>query len=381
MMTNFEIPFSVPNISDDDIDAVTKVLRSGWITTGPECGRLENGLQDYLGIPHVVAVSSCTAALEIAAAALLLPAGASVGVPTWTFASTALAVMRSGARPVLLDVDSESLNLSPGSLEAAANEGLAAVVGVHFGGVPLPKRVHELCSHFGLPLIEDAAHALGASDHRGLVAGRGTAGAAFSFYATKNLTCAEGGALATDNAELARFARCYRLHGLDNDAWRRYSPEGHPQYELLTGGIKANLPDVLAALAMSQLLRFEEMQRARDRIVAHYREQLSTIPGISVIPPECAMGAANHLLVIKVAAGIDRDGVASALHAKGIGTSVHFRPLHQFPFFQAHTAPGPGGVPIAESLSRRVLSLPLYPTLELDKVDRVCAELRRAVSG
>ena len=199
-----EVLFAAPGITEGDVEAVVSALRSGWITTGTECEKLEAELAAYLDVPHVVSGSSCTAALEIALAFLDLPPGARVGVPTWTFASSALAAVHNGARPVLLDVDPETLNLSQSALERAIDERrLDAVVGVHFAGVPLPQQVHELCHATGIPLVEDAAHALGATDHRGSVAGQGTAGACYSFYATKNLTSAEGGALATDDTALA----------------------------------------------------------------------------------------------------------------------------------------------------------------------------------
>ena len=182
------VAFSAPDIDDSDVEAVVQTLRSGWITTGSEANTLEAELATYLGVPHVLAVSSCTAALEIALAALHLSPGARVGVPTWTFASSALAAVHNGAVPVLLDVDPATLNLSPTSLSRALDDGLDAVVGVHFGGQPLEPTIHEACAAAGTPLVEDAAHALGTSDHRGMVAGQRTAGACFSFYANKNLT-------------------------------------------------------------------------------------------------------------------------------------------------------------------------------------------------
>ena len=223
------VPFAVPDLDADDVAAVARVLESGWLTTGAECLGLEADLGAYLGADHVVAMSSCTAALDTAVAYLDLPPGSRIGVPTWTFVSSALCAVHLGHRPVLLDVDADTLNLSVESLDAALRDpapdgGLDAVVGVHFGGVALSPAIHERCAEAGVPLIEDAAHALGTRDHRGLVAGRGSAGACLSFYATKNLTSAEGGALVTDDADLADFARSYRLHGLSRDAWARYHP-------------------------------------------------------------------------------------------------------------------------------------------------------------
>lgn len=382
-MTDGAIGFSLPDITEAEIDAVGRVLRSDWITTGAECVGLEEDLRAYLGVEHVVAVSSCTAALEIAVAHLDLPRGARIGVPTWTFVSTALAAFHRGLRPVPLDVDPDTFNLSEQALKRALHEdgGLAAVIGVHFGGVALPAAVHDLCAEAGVPLIEDAAHALGTRDRRGLVAGQGTAGCCFSFYATKNLTSAEGGALATDDEELAAFAQSFRLHGLSRDAWARYHP-GAPTtgYDILGDGLKANLPDVLAAIARSQLRRFDEMQARRRALVDRYRDGLAGLPGVQPVPRHADPGSADHLMMVLLPADADRAAVQAELSAAGIGTSVHFRPLHDFDWFrQQGLTPGPGGVPVAEAHRLRALSLPLHTRLADDDVDRVCDVLAGAL--
>jgi dTDP-4-amino-4,6-dideoxygalactose transaminase len=379
--TGAPIPFSTPDVDETDIAAVTRVLRSGWLTTGDETLALEAELALRLGVPHVVAVSSCTAALELALRALDLSAGARVGVPTWTFVATALPAVHLGFTPVLLDVDPHTLNLSPASLDAALRGGLDAVVPVHFGGVPVNRAVHELCAAAEVPVIEDAAHALGASDHRGPIAGGGNVGACFSFYATKNLTSGEGGALATDRDEIAERARSLRLHGLSRDAWARYRPDGPADYDLVDPGIKANLPDLLAALARSQLARFDVLQARRRELVERYRDGLACIPGLRTVPAELAPDGADHLMVVLLPAGSDRDAVRASLTAAGIATSVHFRPLHRFAWFAEHAVVGAGGLSVAESLADRALSLPLYPGLRGDDVDRVVAALAAALGS
>lgn len=376
-----EVLFAAPGITEGDVEAVVSALRSGWITTGTECEKLEAELSAYLDVPHVVSVSSCTAALEIALAFLDLPPGARVGVPTWTFASSALAAVHNGARPVLLDVDPETLNLSQAALERAIDERrLDAVVGVHFAGVPLPQQVHELCHARGIPLVEDAAHALGATDHRGSVAGQGTAGACYSFYATKNLTSAEGGALATDDTDLAAFARSYRLHGLSKDAWARYLPGGRAGYDVVEPGIKANLPDVLAALARSQLRRFDELQRQRRVLVERYRSNLTEVAGLRLVPGELDPRSADHLMVVILPEGSDRAMIADRMQAAGVGTSVHFQPLHTFTWFEKHAEVGAGGTPVADATMHRALSLPLHSQIEPADVDRVCEALACALA-
>lgn len=373
------IPFAAPDISEEDIKAVVAVLERRWVTTGEECFEFERELAAYLDVAHVVAMSSCTAALETALAYLRLPAGSRVGVPTWTFASSALAAHRHGLVPVLLDVDPSTLNVSPEAVDAAGT--LDALVVVHFGGVPVACDVHALAAARGLAVVEDAAHALGARDGRGIVAGRGSTAAAFSFYATKNLTSAEGGALATDDEELARFARVFRQHGMSNDAWARYRPGSAPRYDVVVPGIKANFPDVLAALARSQLRRFASLQSLRRRLVTRYREHIESIPDVTMVPTEPHSGSADHLVVVRLAAHLDREQVLGALQRAGIGVSVHFVPLHHMTWFRENAVLSAGGFPGADAVADSVLSLPLHTRLRVEDVDRVCESLGDAVRG
>lgn len=366
--------FAAPDIAEDDIAAVTRVLRSGWLTTGAECAALEVELADHLGAAHVVAVSSCTAALEISLAQLRLPPGSRVGVPAWTFVSTALAAVHNNLVPVLLDVEPDSLNLSPAALGAALDERLDAVVPVHFGGVAVDGAVHDLCASAGVPVVEDAAHALGTRDRRGLVGSRGSGTACFSFYATKNLSSGEGGAIATDDPELATFARTYRLHGMSADALARYRPGGSTGYDLVEPGIKANLPDLLAALARSQLARFDTMQARRRALVDRYRANLADTD-LRFVPAEHDPGGADHLVVVVLPEDSDREAVVSGLKDAGVHPSVHFRPLHHFAWFGANAAVGPGGLSVCDSLAPRALSLPLHVGLDDAAVDRVCDAL------
>lgn len=375
------IDFAIPDVSDDDVRAVERVLRSGWITTGQECLLLEQELAGYLEGPHVVTMASCTAALETTFAFLDLPVGARVGVPTWTFVASALAPMRTGATPVLLDIDPETLNISAGAVEAALEEGLDALVVVHFGGIPVDKVIHDLCRAAAVPIVEDAAHAFGARDFRGPLAGRGSTSACFSFYATKNLTSGEGGALATSDERLADFARSYRLHGLSRDAWARYVPGNRPPYELISAGIKANLSDVLAALARSQLIRFPDSQVRRRELVKRYRANLGVINGLRCVPRHLSEDGADHLMIVLLPEGVRRADIVQRLADKSIGSSVHFQPLHHFKWLHARSLIGATGTAVADSLAPRALSLPMHLGLTLDDVDRVCTELAASISG
>ncbi|MEZ5138949.1 MAG: DegT/DnrJ/EryC1/StrS aminotransferase family protein [Acidimicrobiales bacterium] len=372
------IPFSPPSITDDDVAAVTEVLRSRWLSTGSVGHDLEAQLAERTGAPHVVAVASCTAALEICVRSLRLEPGTRVGVPTWTFVASANAISSVGAVPVLLDVEPDTLNVSAASVAAAIDAGIEALMVVHFAGAGVSAEVHDLAASAGIPVIEDAAHALGTVDHRGQVSGAGTVGACFSFYATKNLTSAEGGAIATHDPDLARFARSQRLHGLSTDAWDRYRIGGAPDYDVVEPGLKANLPDVLAALARSQLERFDQMQAHRRLVVERYRQRLAKLDVVALLRPD--PGSADHLFVVLLPEGRARHEVVRALADEGIGTGVHFRPLHRFTWFDDHGEIGPSGVGTAERLAERALSLPLHAELSLDDVDRVVASLADVVS-
>lgn len=374
------IPFARPHIDDTDVEAVRRVLTSGWITTGSECLALEEELRSATGAAHAVAVASCTAALELAFRSLRLPPGARVGVPTWTFVASATAPASTGAVPVLLDVDPTTLNLAPEAVDAAIDD-LDALVVVHFGGVPVERAVLDRAASAGVPVVEDAAHALGATDHRGPVAGRGTVGACMSFYATKNITSSEGGALLTDDPARAAFARRQRLHGLSVDAWARYHPGSSPRYDLAEPGLKANLPDLLAGLARSQLARFDQLQAVRRRLVSAYREVLADIPDLDLVPPSPNARSADHLVVVLLPSGTDRATVMDRMTGEGIGTSIHFEPLHRMSWFCAHAEIGPTGVGRAEEVADRALSLPLHANLDVDDVERVGAALRRALAG
>ena len=372
--------FAEPDITEAEVQAVTDVLRGGWLTTGDECLGLEEDLRELVGAGHVVAMASCTAALETTAAWLGMRAGRRVAVPTWTFVSSALAFTHAGARPVLVDIDADTLNMSVPSVEAALESGVDAVVVVHYGGVPVDEAIYDRCRDAGVPVVEDAAHALGARDGRGPIAGHGTVGACYSFYATKNLTSGEGGALATDDGELAEFARSYRQHGLSRDAWARYMPGSAASYDLITPGIKANLPDLLAALGRSQLARFDNMQARRREIVRQYRAQLDGLAGLRFVPGELAENGADHLAVVLLPEGTARDEVVAQLDRDGIGTSVHFRPLGSFRWFQDHADIVRGGTPVADRLESRALSLPLHSRLTDADVERVSGALCRVLA-
>jgi dTDP-4-amino-4,6-dideoxygalactose transaminase len=376
------VKFSEPDIREAEESAVARVLRSGWITTGEEAATFEAELSRYLGGPHVATVSSCTVALEAVLASLHLPRGSVVAVPTWTFVATGLVPARLNLRPALLDIDASTLNLSPESLRRLIESDAPprAVIPVHFAGVPISDEIYELCARHGLPIVGDAAHAFGTEDSVGRIAGRRSIADCFSFYATKNLTCAEGGAIATFDSELFEFVGHYRLHGLDRDAWKRYHVRSSDQYALRFPGTKGNLPDVLAAIGRVQLSRFDKMQERRRELVHTYLAEFSTIQGASPLPSMGATGSAHHLFVIVLGRRVDRDLVRTRLSSMGVGTSVHFTPLHEHEWFAQNSLLPTTGLPVASELSRRVMSLPLHPRMTRRDASHVCNALRIALS-
>ncbi|MCB1031269.1 MAG: DegT/DnrJ/EryC1/StrS family aminotransferase, partial [Acidimicrobiales bacterium] len=321
-LSESSIAFAIPEVTSEDVAAVTAVLRSGWLTTGTEALAFESELSTYLGGSDVIAVSSCTTALEIALAHLRLPQGSRVGVPAWTFASTGLAAVRNGLHPVLIDVEPDTLNLSAQALDVEAPN-LQAVIPVHFAGTAVSVEVHETAANHGLHVIEDAAHALGTTDHRGKIGSPGTSHTCFSFYATKNLSSGEGGAIATTDPDLAKFARTYRLHGMDADAWARYRPGAKAGYDITEPGIKANFPDLLATLGRSQLKRFDHMQAKRRAIVERYRANLTEAQrnlGLGFVPGEMDSNSADHLMIVVLPERTKRDDVVAHMSANNIGT-------------------------------------------------------------
>ncbi|MEU0106827.1 DegT/DnrJ/EryC1/StrS family aminotransferase [Streptomyces sp. NPDC006251] len=376
-----KVPFAVTWISPEARRAAQDVLASGWVTTGHETELFESDFAAYVEAEHAIAVSSCTAALELALRALRLPPGATVLVPAVTFCGAAHAVLHAGLRPVLVDIDPRTATPTPATVaEAVRSCGRPqAMMVLHYAGAPAP--VAALAEAARLPLarvVEDAAHALGTSVGD-LPVGSLSRATCFSFYATKNLPIGEGGMVTTDDAELAAGIRRARLHGMSADAWRRMLPGGRWRYTVEEAGLKANMTDVQAAIGRAQLRHFEEWQRRRHALAARYDKALAAVPGIEPLDVPAPGRHARHLYVVRVPAeyGTGRDELVEALAARGIGTSVHFIPLHHLPHFQRTALTPPGGLPGADLLFPELLSLPLHPFLSEVAVDRVCGELAR----
>lgn len=380
------IPFARTLISPDAVDAATRVLRSGWVTTGPEVVEFELEFSAFVHAREAVAVSSCTAAIELALRALNLPLYSRVLTSTMTFCGAVNAILHAGLRPVLVDVDAETLMPDAATTARAVGRagGAEAMLVVHFAGHPAP--VEEMANAAGLSMdrvVEDAAHALGTWVEDRPV-GAVSAATCFSFYATKNLPIGEGGMVTTDDPRVADYVRRGRLHGMSRDAWKRYLPGSEWRYEVGEPGLKANMTDVQAAIGRAQLRHFSGWQAQREELVRHYDTELGAIDGI-VLPARPRSGRhAWHLYVIRVlpAFGLDRDQFVSELNRRGIDCSVHFIPLHLMPYMQRLASDGDDlSLAVADQVFEQVVSLPLYHSLTEDEVDRVCAAIRDVRGG
>jgi len=369
-----KIPFARPDIGDREIAAVTKVLRSGWLTTGPEAKAFERELAAYVGVARAVAVNSGTAALHLALEAIGVTTDDEVIVPTWTFTASAEVARYLGARPVFVDVHRGDLNIEAAAVERAITKRTKAIVGVDIGGQPCDwHRLRELARPRGIVLVDDAAHALPASLH-GRRIGTWADITAFSFYATKTLVTGEGGMLVTDNGKWADRAEVMALHGISRDAWKRYTAEGTWRYEVIAPGFKYNLTDIAAALGRVQLSRVEEMAERRTAIAARYSAAFAEIPELE--PPVVAADRVSAWQLYVLRLNLDRlakgrDAFITELGDRGVSASVHFIPLHLHPYWRDTYALRPEQFPVASAEFERVVSLPIYSTLSEAEVERV----------
>jgi dTDP-4-amino-4,6-dideoxygalactose transaminase len=377
------IPFHRPMFDEREISAVADVLRSGWITTGERTAEFEKRFAEYVGASHAVALNSCTAALHIALAAEGIGPGDEVITTPYTFVATVETICYGGAKPVLVDIDPATRNIDPALIEAKITPRTRAIVPVHIAGLPCDMDpILDVAKRHGLVVIEDAAHSLPAS-YRGRRIGALSRATAFSFYATKNLTTAEGGMLTTEDPELARRYRRMSLHGITSDGWKRYRLGGKWFYEVVDLGYKYNLTDVASAIGLVQLEKLDAFDRRRQELANFFRERLSGIRGIGLPPLPSDVHHAWHLFIVDLdakAAGVDRATFIESLTEQGVGTSVHFIPVHLHPYYAAHLGHRRGDFPAAEEAFERAVSLPLYPAMTDDDAEYVVASVKQALS-
>jgi dTDP-4-amino-4,6-dideoxygalactose transaminase len=394
------LPFALPDLGEEEIEAVVRVLRSGWITTGPEVQAFEREFAEYLGVKHAVAVNSCTAALHLALEAAGIGPGDEVLTSTITFTATGEVVEYLGARTRFVDVDPNTLNLDPVAVRALIQREyvhrgdrwvhresggrLRALVPVHYGGqsCDMPALL-AIAREYGLFVVDDAAHALPSTLDGQLVGAMGCP-TAFSFYATKTLTTGEGGMLTTDDDAVAARARVMALHGITRDAWKRYTAAGSWFYAVSDAGFKYNLTDIAAALGRVQLRRLQEMRDGRARIAARYDAGFASIDAVEPPATRRGVGHAWHLYAIRLRLdrlSIDRARFVQELKERQIGTSVHFIPLHRQPFYARKYGYTPSQFPVAEAVYPRLISLPIYSRMSDDDVDSVVAAVADIAEG
>ena len=379
------LPFALPVIEEEEISEVLDVLRSAWITTGPKVKLFEREFATYIGCKHAIAVNSCTAALHLALEAIGIREGDEIITSPMTFAATSEVIRYFKARPVFVDIDPTTMNLDMELLESTVQrrcesgngKRLKAIIPVHYAGYPCDMdAIMALASRYDLKIIEDAAHAFPTSYKRKMV---GTLGdiTCFSFYATKNITTGEGGMITTENEEYADRMRIMSLHGISKDAWKRYTAEGSWYYEIIAPGYKYNLTDIAAGLGVAQLRKADAFLRRRMQIADRYHEAFQELNELDLplaVKGEEGTTHSWHLYVIRLnlqRLQIDRNKFIDELRRKGIGTSVHFIPLHIHPYYRETYGYQSDDFPVAYETYQRIISLPIYAKMTDQDVNRV----------
>ncbi|MFC5141953.1 DegT/DnrJ/EryC1/StrS family aminotransferase [Actinomycetospora rhizophila] len=385
------LPFALPTVAEEDVAEVAEVIRSGWLTSGPRLQKLEVEFAAEVGTAAALAVNSGTAGMHLALAALGIRPGTSVITTPMTFCSTAHVIEHVGCRPVFVDVERDTLNLDPEQVAAVLERGehdVSAIMPVHYAGHPVElDRIVGLGRRFGIPVVEDAAHAFGAA-FRGTPIGQVDAddplrAVSFSLYATKNITSGEGGVL-TASENLVRDSRLWCLHGMSRDSWQRYGPRGSWAYDVVVPGFKYNMTDIQAALASTQLRRWRAFQQRRTEIAARYTALLADVDEIETPVARPHVTHAWHLYPVRLRLGslaLDRGEFIEALRERNIGTSVHFIPLHQQPYYRDRYGFAAGDFPVTETEFERLVSLPVYPRMIDGDVDDVVASIKDVVAG
>lgn len=381
-MENF-LPFSRPSMGDGEIAAVTAVLRSGWITTGPKNQELEQAFCDAFGCRHAIAVSSATAGMHVAMLALNIGPGDEVITPSQTWVSTVNLICLLGATPVFVDVDKDTLMTDAARIEAAITPRTRAIIPVHYAGAPVDlDPIYAVAKQHGITVIEDAAHAVGTRYRERWIGAQGLA--IFSFHAIKNMTCAEGGMIVTEDSALADRMRTLKFHGLGVDAFDRLTQGRKPQAEVIEPGFKYNLADINAALALVQLQRLPEMNQRRAEIVTDYHAQLADTPLIPLGLPDYPHSHTWHLFIVRVdeaSCGVTRDQFMQQLQERGIGSGIHFRAVHTQKYYRERFSQlnPQRDLPNTEWNSARICSIPLFPDMTRADVDRVVNAIKEII--
>ena len=378
------LPYHQPSLGAEEEAEVLDTLRSGWLTTGPKAKAFERALAEYVGARHAVAMNSCTAALHVALEAKGVGPGDEVITTPITFASTANVIVHRGARPVFVDVQPATATIDPAKIEAALTPRTKAIIPVHLAGYVCDMgTIDAIAQQHRVTVVEDAAHAIGATYADGVRVGGSANPTCFSFYATKNITSGEGGALTTSDAELAERAAVMSLHGISRDAWKRYTCEGYRHWDIVYPGYKYNMPDLQAAVALPQLEKIERFSVRRRELKRRLDAGLRPLPALATLAEPAGPGHAYHLYPVLLQTErlrADRDLVMNAIQAENIGVGVHFRAVHLHPYYSQRWGFGRGMFPHAEDYSDRTLSLPFYPKMTDQDADDVIAVVRKVIA-
>jgi dTDP-4-amino-4,6-dideoxygalactose transaminase len=376
------LPFSPPLLGDDEIREVVDTLRSDWITTGPKTRKFEEEFAASVGSPAALALNSCTAGLHVALVTLGIGPGDEVVTTPNTFAASVNVIEHVGARPVLADIAPDTLNIDPAAVERAITPRTKAILVVHFAGHPADlDALRAIADARGIPIVEDAAHAVAARYKGTPIGGTGNL-TSFSFYATKNLTTAEGGILTGSQEQLER-ARVISLHGMSRDAWKRYDKSGGWRYDILLPGFKYNMTDLQASLGLVQLRRLADLQARRRKVVDIYRAAFENLDALELPTTRPGVEHAWHLYVVRLRQGaltIDRDRFIEELKARNIGSSVHFIPIHMHSYYREKYGYRADDFPVASANFERVLSLPLSAAITEGDAHDVVAAVRDIVT-
>lgn len=367
------IPYALPLIEDDEIKAVVDTLHSNWLSKGPKTVEFEKQFKEYVDAPHALGLNSCTAGLHIAQLAAGIGPGDEVITTPYTFVASANTIIHTGATPVFVDIDPVTFNIDPKKIEEKITPKTKAIIPVHFAGYPCDMDpIMEIARKHNLIVIEDAAHAV-YTKYKGKMIGNIGDFTCFSFYATKNLVTGEGGMVTTQNEEWADKMRVMSLHGMSKNAWNRYGDKGTWYYEVEYPGYKYNMTDMMAALGLVQLGKLENMQKRREEIARKYNEAFSKVEGF-ITPYESEENVhAWHLYVLRLKENhftVDRAEFIELLKEKGVGTSVHFIPVPMQPYYK-RLGYDVNDYPNALAAYNGAISLPLYPKMTDDQVDRV----------
>lgn len=369
------LPFSKPSISEAAIEDVVTCLRSGWITTGPRVAQFTEDLKAYAGAPYALPIASATAGLHLALLAMDIQPGDEVITTPLTFAATLNTIVLAGAKPVLIDIDPRTLNMDVNLLEDAITDRTRVIMPVHFAGLPVDLDViYDIANRRGLRVLEDAAHSIG-SEYKGKRIGSFGDTQVYSFHPNKNMTTGEGGCVVTRDQALADQIARLRFHGIDRQAWNRYGKSGSQDYEIVLPGFKYNMMDIQAAIGIHQLRELNGFVERRNVLAKRYQEALSdwkqwTLPQA----PDYDHLHSWHIytpLINEVEAGMDRNQFMEAMKERNIGTGLHYRAVHLYPYYRQAFGFKLGDFPHAEDVCDRIVSLPLFPRMTDAELDRV----------